>query len=225
MDHQTIQKPVEELRAGSFFVFEGLDRCGKSTQAKLLVEYLESLGHKVELIKFPNRTTETGKLIDQYLKKEIEFTPMELEKLFADNKFEQQPQIKDWLKAGTMVVCDRYIDSALAYGEANGTDPEIIKQLHKGLVNPDVTFYLDVPCEDLIKRPGFGDERYERKDFLERVQTNFKKLTGKVILRTGSIEEVSAECRKVYDFFFKEAEEMEGECPPLSLFGLSTFPC
>ena len=59
-------------RRGAFLVLEGLDRSGKSTQVKRLVESLESRGVLVSEIRFPDRSTAIGKIIDSYLKKEIE---------------------------------------------------------------------------------------------------------------------------------------------------------
>eukprot|EP00938_MAST-03A_sp_MAST-3A-sp1_P002357 g2357.t1 len=76
------------LKRGAFLVFEGVDRCGKTTQTKLLVEKLKQDGRKVELMRFPDRTTTVGKMIDQYLKMGINLHDKAIHLLFSANRWE-----------------------------------------------------------------------------------------------------------------------------------------
>ena len=91
---------------GLFFVFEGLDRSGKSTQSKLLAKHLEETG-SVKWMCFPNRDTATGTLIDLYLRKQIELPDETVHLLFSANRWEASSAMVEELGRGTNLVCDR----------------------------------------------------------------------------------------------------------------------
>ena len=88
-------------------VFEGLDRSGKSTQVKLLHEALNSIGHNAEIWRYPNRTTSIGKLINNYLNKEIEMEDHAVHLLFSANRWETVDKMKDALNNGVNLILDR----------------------------------------------------------------------------------------------------------------------
>ena len=98
---------------GTFVVFEGVDRAGKSTQCKLLAEGLRKRGREATLINFPDRTTGVGQLIDKYLRKEVELDDRAVHLMFSANRWEAAQSIKDMLESGVDVVCDRYAFSAV----------------------------------------------------------------------------------------------------------------
>jgi len=75
-------------RRGAFILFEGIDRCGKTTQSKLLAETLKREGNKVETMRFPDRTTTIGKMIDAYLKMGIDLHDRAIHLLFSANRWE-----------------------------------------------------------------------------------------------------------------------------------------
>ena len=81
MSHQSI-------RRGAFILFEGIDRCGKTTQSKLLAETLRKEGSKIEMMRFPDRTTTVGKMIDAYLKMGIDLHDKAIHLLFSANRWE-----------------------------------------------------------------------------------------------------------------------------------------
>ena len=91
---------------GTFVVFEGVDRAGKSTQCKLLAEGLRKRGREATLINFPDRTTGVGQLIDKYLRKEVELDDRAVHLMFSANRWEAAQSIKDMLESGVDVVCD-----------------------------------------------------------------------------------------------------------------------
>lgn len=92
---------------GMLIVFEGLDRSGKSTQVKLLHEALNSIGHKAEIWRYPNRTTSIGKLINNYLNKEIEMEDHAVHLLFSANRWDTVDKMKDALNNGVNLILDR----------------------------------------------------------------------------------------------------------------------
>eukprot|EP01031_Cornospumella_fuschlensis_P041738 gene41738-50940_t len=105
------------IRRGAFFLFEGLDRSGKSTQVSLLTQYLAERS-KVEQIRFPDRTTVIGGLINNYLQSTQELNDCSIHLLFSANRWESSVTLEKKLKEGVNLVCDRYAYSGVAYSSA-----------------------------------------------------------------------------------------------------------
>jgi dTMP kinase len=163
-------------KKGTFIVFEGLDRSGKSTQIKLLMENLEKNNNKAVLYKFPDRVTHTGELIHQYLQNEIELEPHVIHLLYSANRWEKKDMIIENINNGMTVICDRYIYSGIAYSVANGLDINWCKLSDIGLPIPDIVIWLDLDIEISMERSNFGNEIYERKEFQEKVLNAYKLL-------------------------------------------------
>ena len=89
-----------EMRRGLFLVFEGLDRSGKSTQSKLLVDKLRAEGKTVSHINFPNRETVIGGMINSYLQSKSEINDETIHLLFSSNRWECRKSIEDELNKG-----------------------------------------------------------------------------------------------------------------------------
>jgi len=159
---------------GLFFVFEGLDRSGKSTQSKLLVKKFEESGWPVKWTCFPNRTTAVGMLIDMYLRRMIELPDETVHQLFSANRWESMTSIVETLSSGTSVVCDRYAFSGVAYSAAKGLDLLWCQTPDVGLPVPDGVFFLHVDESVGASRANFGDERYENADLQSRVRNQFR---------------------------------------------------
>jgi dTMP kinase len=106
---------------GKFIVFEGLDRSGKSTQTKLLTEYLSQRSN-TELIGFPNRQSEIGSMINKYLTSQVEVSHQAIHLLFSANRWESMADIEKKLSSGINICCDRYYYSGVAYSTAKGLD-------------------------------------------------------------------------------------------------------
>ena len=88
-------------------MFEGADRCGKSTQTRLLVDALAARGTDARLQRFPDRSTAIGSMIDKYLKCEAELDDRAVHLLFAANRWEISGALAAKVRAGDTVVCDR----------------------------------------------------------------------------------------------------------------------
>jgi dTMP kinase len=163
---------------GALIVLEGIDKVGKTTQARAIVKELESKGVKCEGISFPNRTTPMGILIDKYLKKEIKIDSKEaVTLLFIANRWECKAEIECKLGAGITLICDRYTLSGRAYALANGIRPSIVVADDE-LTVPDLTLYFtkDTP---FVENKGTSDastkaEIYETTSFQKRAQEAFE---------------------------------------------------
>ena len=141
-----------------FITFEGPEGSGKSTQARMLVEWLESLGYRVVSTREPGGTRIGEAVRDVILSVEhLEMHPRAEALLFSAARAQLVFQvIKPALAKGAIVVSDRYADSTMAYqGYGHGLDLSALKEITKfatdGIV-PDITFYLDLPVEEGLRR-------------------------------------------------------------------------
>lgn len=177
------------MEKGIFITFEGIEGAGKSTQAKMLYECLSEKGYETVLTREPGGT-KTGKKI-----REILLTPTDekfpsLAEVFlyeADRNFHIHNVIKPSLKEKKIVICDRFIDSTLAYqGYARGLDIETIKYLNNLAtegITPDITFLIDISVEEGLKRikekRQFDRIEQEDIDFHKRLREGFLKIAEK----------------------------------------------
>lgn len=153
---------------------EGLDQAGKETQGQLLRDGLRAEGRRARLVSFPDYGTSIGEEIARALQGERDYGPDVMQLLYVANRYERKPDLVRWLDAGIIVVCDRYTASSVAYGEAQGLDPEWLARMQRFLPAPDVTFLLDVSPELAATRKAVGRDRYERDvALLTRVRTGY----------------------------------------------------
>lgn len=137
------------MKKGLFITFEGTEGCGKSTQAKLLERYLKGLGKKVVSSLEPGGT-KTGRQIRNILLSTQEPLSQNAELfLFAADRAQHVEEvIKPGLDAGAVVICDRFVDSTIAYQIGGRKLPEeLVRYLNavsSGGLLPDITFLLDL---------------------------------------------------------------------------------
>jgi len=161
-------------RAGALIVFEGLDQSGKETQAKRLRARLEAAGHRVERLAFPDYTTPIAREVERALRGERDYPPDVLQLLFIANRYEHRRQIGAWLEAGVIVLCDRYLASSVAYGEAQGLDADWLVEVQRFLPQPDLTVLVDIAPDTAVGRKAAGRDRFERDRALqERVRASY----------------------------------------------------
>jgi dTMP kinase len=160
----------------SLIAFEGLDQSGKETQAGLLRATLERAGHVVESVTFPSDATRIGQEIRAGLAGRRDYSADVMQLLFVANRYEWRPQIEAWLQCGTVVICDRYQASSVAYGEAHGLDPAWLTDTQRYLPQPALTVLLDIRPETALARKQTGRDRYERDlDLLARVRESYRR--------------------------------------------------
>jgi dTMP kinase len=82
--------------------------------------------------------------------------------LYIANRYERKPDLQRWLEGGLILVCDRYVASSIAYGEAQGLDSAWLADVQKFLPQPAITIVLDIAPETAVKRKAVDRDRYER---------------------------------------------------------------
>ena len=148
--------------SGLLIAFEGLDQSGKQTQAELLRDRLKHDGRKARLMSFPDYGTSIGEEIARALQGERDYGPDVMQLLYIANRYERKPDLLRWLEGGLIVVCDRYLSSSVAYGEAQGLDPAWLTTIQKFLPSPALTILLDIAPQTAVQRKAVDRDRYER---------------------------------------------------------------
>ncbi|HEY8419675.1 MAG TPA: dTMP kinase [Clostridia bacterium] len=181
-----------------FITFEGCDGSGKTTQKKLLIEYLKSKNIEVVDTREPGGTPEAEKIreliLNPNLKKMSGITEL---LLYTAARVEHvNGLILPSLQSGKYVICDRFIDSTLAYqGYARGLGTDIVKKIFELTTPncwPDATIFLDVPPVNAFLRKGGQDQndRMENEDiaFHQKVYEGFLSLIEQYPERIISID-------------------------------------
>src|SRR5262245_42807642 len=159
---------------GALIAFEGLDQSGKQTQAELLRDRLTASGHHVQLLSFPDYTTAIGQEIQLALHGSRDYGADVMQLLYIANRYEWKGRIAQARARGTILVCDRYLASSIAYGEAQGLDDEWLQQIQRFLPQPDITFLLDIAPEVSARRKTADRDKYERDlALLEHVRASY----------------------------------------------------
>lgn len=162
------------MTRGRLVAFEGLDQSGKQTQASRLREALEADGLSVVSFDFPDYATPIGAEIGARLRGERTFPPDCLQLLYVANRCEHRPAIEAALAAGQWVVCDRWIASSVAYGEAQGLDPEWLGVIQRVLPPADATVLLDLAPEVAARRKQQHRDAFEQDlGLLGRVRASY----------------------------------------------------
>jgi dTMP kinase len=159
---------------GLLIAFEGLDQSGKQTQAERLRDRLVEHDRLVRLLSFPAYDTPIGEEIGRGLRGEHEYGPDVMQLLYIANRYELKPAIERELTRGTILICDRYLESSIVYGEAFGLDPVWLRDTQRYLPQPDLTFLLDIAPEVSARRKTTDRDKYERDlDLLGRVRASY----------------------------------------------------
>jgi dTMP kinase len=181
---------------GFFLCIEGLDGCGKTTQAKLLSKRLKRT-HDAVYTTEPT-SGEIGRFIRKRCLQAEKRWPSAVEALlFAADRFEHvENEIIPWLNEGKLVISDRYLYSSLAYQGAAGLDLSWILSLNKHAVLPDLAIFIDVAAETVVQRLKDRRSVMENLETLRRVRDVYLSLVknGDLVMIDGnaSKQEVAA---------------------------------
>lgn len=204
------------MKKGIFVTFEGADGCGKTTQIELLKKYLDEKGIKNIQTREPGATelgVELRKILLHYDKPVSNVAETYL--YLADRAQHVDFEIKPALDNGTIVLCDRYTDSTLAYqGYARKQDIDMINKLNEiatsGL-KPDLTIVFDIESEIAQKRLGNEKDRLEKEGlefhkalrfgYLEIAKQNPDRI--KVINSNDTIENIHKTCVELIENYIK----------------------
>jgi len=170
---------VEIPSSGLLVGIEGIDAAGKRTQSSLLQAWLHSKKVTVNTISFPDYSTVLGNEIREFLLGRRNYTPEVRHMLFAANRWERKQDIERSLERAEVVIVNRYTESNLAYGVANGLQLEWLIGLERGLPKTDLVVVLDASPSAFYRRRNAKKDRYEsdlrlqenaRKAYLELAQ-------------------------------------------------------
>ncbi|WP_158212373.1 dTMP kinase [Natranaerobius trueperi] len=175
------------FKTGKFITFEGIDGCGKSTQLLYFKEYLNKQGEDVITTREPGGTNVGDAIRSILLDRKYSDMTMEAEALlYAASRVQHVTQvILPNASAGKVVLCDRFIDSSIAY--QGGGDPltsqdvRNINSLTLDKIRPDITFLIDIDPEQAFKRLNRGRDRIENRglQYQEKVRKNYLKIASK----------------------------------------------
>lgn len=164
------------MTEGKFIVFEGIDGCGKTSQAKLLTAFLKKKGIPA-IFTYEHQRKKVGELIEKVLYRQLKLDPLALQLCFiADRCDHINSFIKPQLKSGKTVICDRYYWSTVAYGADQ--DQEWLLAINKYIrIKPDLCFWLEVDPRVSLERINRGREAktlFEQSNFLETVNRHYR---------------------------------------------------
>ncbi|MFH1269706.1 MAG: dTMP kinase [Candidatus Omnitrophota bacterium] len=169
---------------GKFITFEGSEGCGKSTQSKLLYQYLKRRGFRAVYLREPGGTEISEKIRKILLDhKNDSMTPMAEMLLYMAARAQIVSEIIiPALKKGKIIICDRFLDSTLAYqGYGLGMDIKLIKSVGEFTtsgIRPDLTIFLDLPLRQGLQHRRNSKDRIERRSLIYhgRVLEGYHKL-------------------------------------------------
>jgi dTMP kinase len=207
---------VSQPVTGTFITFEGIDGSGKSTQLRLLVNYLRAQGCNPILTREPGGTPVGLRLREALLDAQEQVDPLtELLVFAADRAQHVRRVLRPALAEGAVVMSDRYADATRAYqGAGRGFSPELISEIinlaTEGLV-PDLTLLFDVTVQESTnrtsRRSSTKNKRdrldIEREDFHTRVREEYLRIAAaepqrvKIIDTSGPVEETQERLREI----------------------------
>lgn len=198
-----------------FITFEGLDFSGKTTQATRFIERVTGAAERpVLFLREPGGTRISERIREILLdRRHLEMHPMAELLLFSASRAQLvQEVVMPALHRGEIVVCDRFYDSTTAYqGYGRGLDLNSIERINAvaagGLV-PDLTFFVDIPVEEIERRKTVAGVPFDRmesggREFYQRVRDGYTAMAGRKsrfvrVEGTGSVEEVAGRIWQAY---------------------------
>ena len=184
-------------------VIEGGDQAGKFTQSKLLEKSLKIRKIKTKLFHFPDYKTPIGKEISQYLDGKRKFPPQVIHCLLAANRWEKLDEIKQSQEKNSVLIMNRYYQSNLIYGIANGLKPKWLENLDDGLPKPDLVILLDVTQKESFSRQKTNRDKFEEnEEFSRKISILYKKIAKKkhwnIIDASQSKKEIHEEILNIF---------------------------
>ncbi|MFC1621617.1 dTMP kinase [Candidatus Omnitrophota bacterium] len=203
------------IKKGLFITFEGPEGSGKSTHSRLLCDFLRKKGHRVLYTREPGGTLISEKIRKVLLDPKNKGMDVVCEMLLYIAARAQiiKEKILPALKAGKIVVCDRFTDATLAYqGYAGGIDLKTIKDINaiatKG-ISPELTFLLDIGARKGLLRSGRNKDRMEKKSLLfhRKVRLGYLTIASKESHRVrilSAIGEISETQEKIQEYVIRK---------------------
>jgi len=186
---------------GKIIVIEGTDKAGKTSQSRMLAETLKASGKVCVILDFPDYATPIGIEIKAFLEGKRDYPPEVKHLLFSANRWEKKKEIESMLENGTIIVMNRYWESNLVYGVANGMDINWLLRLDKGLPKEDLVLVLLVNASISAKRAEIQDAFESDPQLAAKAYKNYlkfaKQFKWKIIDGSKSKELVHQEIMKI----------------------------
>ncbi|HJR84278.1 MAG TPA: dTMP kinase [Nitrososphaeraceae archaeon] len=187
------------LPKGKIIVFEGIDKAGKTTQAKLLEK---KLGRKCVRIDFPDYSTPVGKEIKQFLNGKRDYPDEVKMMLLSANRWERKDEIEKIVDKGTTVIMNRYYQSNLVYGVSKGLKLDWLLSLDKRMPKADLVMVIDIKPKTLVSRSKNVVDTFEKDlELIRRVKKNYRILANKfnwrIVEGEKSVDEVHKQILKI----------------------------
>lgn len=186
---------MHKSRNGLFLTFEGIDGCGKTTQAMLTYKFLVDSGFAVTLLREPGSTEVAERIRSILLDRRLEITDRTELLLYEAARADlTEREIVPVLNRGQIILCDRFYDSTTAYqGFGRRLDVTMVRGLHRvavGAVRPDLTFVFDLDVRTAATRRSGSPDRLEAQSqaFFERVRRGFLEIARKERRRVKVID-------------------------------------
>ena len=190
-------------RKAKYIVLEGMDGSGKTTQARMLAEFLSKNGFKVFSFSEPTNNV-VGRLISGKLVREKAYSPETIALAFAtDRMLFKDEVLTKALEEYDFVIGDRSYHSSLVYQPLMGLDYHWVKELNRFVIRPDLTMILDITMDEYMRRKGNTEIIFEKRDFQERVRQRYLQLPEMlpaenfvVLDGNRSVEEIHRDIKK-----------------------------
>lgn len=172
-----------KTKKARFIVFEGIDGCGKSTQAELLAEYLKKKGQAVELTREHTRDLPAGKLIEEMVNRRCTLAGKAQQLLYVVDRIDHTEKVvKPALDSGKTVISDRYWWSTVAYSNLND-QKEYFLRIQKGVVlEPDIVVWVDLRPKVALERMNGRAKQltiFEKQKKLRKIRKGYRWLKEK----------------------------------------------
>lgn len=200
---------------GKFITFEGSEGCGKSTQSRMLYEYLKKKGRSVIYVREPGGTKINEKIREILLDPKNKTMSAKCEMLLYMAARAQivDEIIRGALLKGKIIICDRFLDSTIVYqGYGLGINIDFIKKMGEfvtGTLRPNLTILLDLPVKEGLKHRKSTKDRIERRTYLyhQRVRRGYLRLAEqeprriKVIKLDKDKNKTQSKIRKILEHY------------------------
>ena len=161
-------------------VIEGGDQAGKKTQSELLAKALRKRKLKTKIFSFPDYKTPVGKEIKKFLMGKRKLPVQVVHCLLAANRWEKVKDIKDAISKNSVLIMNRYYQSNLVYGLANGMNLAWLENLDEGLPKADLVIVLDVSQKEAFSRKKTKRDEFEKnREFSRKIFQAYRHLAKK----------------------------------------------
>lgn len=183
------------MKKGKLIVIYGINNLGKSTQAKLLVEKLKSLGRKAEYLKHPVYDLKpSGPALNKYLREgnPEKLSPKQAQILFAQNREKYEPTLRAKLENGTDIVGEDYWGTGVAWGIGAGVDKDFLLEINRKFLREDLALlFVGARFESGVEGNHLHETDSELTRRVQEAHNELGKEFGwKIVDASGSIEEV-----------------------------------